>query len=49
MVIIEKIKAIPTPKKVFYGLVGATVIIGSIWTIRKIMEQRSGGKPKKKK
>jgi hypothetical protein len=48
MILIEKIKAIPTPKKVFYGLVGATIIIGSIWTVRKIMEQRPA-KPKKKK
>ena len=46
MVIVDKIKAIPTPKKVFYGLVGATIIVGTIWTIRKIIESP---KPKSKK
>lgn len=42
---IEKIKALSVQKKVFYGLALATVIVGGIWTIRKISEQ----KPKKDK
>ena len=45
MTAIDTIKSLPIEKKVFYGLVGATVIVGSIWVIRKIMEQ----KPRKKK
>jgi len=41
---IDLIKNLSTQKKVFYGLAGATFIVGTIWTIRKIIEQRNKNK-----
>lgn len=41
------VKNLSTEKKVFYSLVGATILLGSVWTIRKIMEQKTITKSKK--